>query len=485
MSTTKTIEAPTTIEQVCTAIESGDYDQVESLLQGAENLDLNSYNAAGFAPLHTAIYCQNYDLVELLLPLVDINKKAADGSTCLSIAVENEDYDMVEYLLDQGAQVNGTDNDGYTALHICAEHDFVDMAELLLAREDCNVDAVTKDLVTPVHVAAELGHLAMCQLLVKTYKANVNVKDKLNATPLEVAQQNKKLLVMKFLIEEGAQDIEDNDFNLRTPLHEACIANNFAVVKEIVSKFKDVAKEINFEDNSRSTALHYACLRKNYLLAKFLLEHNAYVNAYNDEKWTPLRIAVKMSDITLTTMLAASGAFADKHTLTEVASADVLKTIMTRQRVDKFNKGFDKLFERCLKEDRADLIAIMVEYGGLDVRPYILDADTPQIKVVLQQSPKFAQYLTTLKRMFFNRSSKVVVDSIPFYADSLDMMNHIVAYQVCSSKPVRIEFKRSDRFWLLQNWSQLRQPIFVQEVFNTYFGKVPPKFKRNVSFVFK
>src|SRR5258708_1606147 len=91
----------------------------------------------------------------------------AASDTRISEAAMQGNRDAVRSLLQQKADVDGTQGDGTTALHWAVFRDDLDMAKMLLVA-GANVKVTTREgAITPIFMACTNGNAAMIQTLLK------------------------------------------------------------------------------------------------------------------------------------------------------------------------------------------------------------------------------------------------------------------------------------------------------------------------------
>lgn len=71
-------------------------------------------------------------------------------------------------------------------------------------------------------------------------------------------------------------------------LIDAIKKNNFVEVQTIVQA---QPRLVEFRDNIEATPLHFAAMYDYFDIVKYLIEHNASIDAIDDDKWTPLHFA--------------------------------------------------------------------------------------------------------------------------------------------------------------------------------------------------
>ena len=109
--------APTTKAVVPSPSSSTDTELINLLV--AHGADLNSPDANGQFPLHTAVRKNDLSLIRLLLERsVKVNAVDRDGNTALHLAVESKNVNVVKLLLEKGADANALNVQGQTPLHL-------------------------------------------------------------------------------------------------------------------------------------------------------------------------------------------------------------------------------------------------------------------------------------------------------------------------------------------------------------------------------
>lgn len=225
----------------------------------------------------------------------EVNARDGQGRALLHLAAWNQDADKTSLLLQQGADVNATDNNGRTPLFDSLGD--IEVAGALL-RHGADVNAKDDCGHTARHFAAEWGsrsgRLEVAALLLD-HGADVDARNKNRDTPLLTvvlgAQNNEwRSDVMKLLLEYDA------DANVKNSRGSA------SLLELVGSPYDDIRnKEVaillgygadpNMPYNDDNTALHKFIKRGNIRTAELLLEHGADPNAIYDDL-LPLQVAM-------------------------------------------------------------------------------------------------------------------------------------------------------------------------------------------------
>lgn len=221
--------------------------------------------------------------------------------TPLMIAALRNDYDMVKFLVEKGADVNAKTDSEYksvvTPLLLSLDYEHIEfrydenssVAEFLI-NNGADINVTNEDGETPLMYASKLHNIKVVELLIQK-GANINAFNNYGNTALIYGVNN--LEIVKLLVENGA------DVNFykggSTALISACEYSherNIDVIKYLVSKNAN----INAQDNEGDTALNKTLDTSDegsidildFEIANFLIEQGADVNIKNKREYTPL-----------------------------------------------------------------------------------------------------------------------------------------------------------------------------------------------------
>ena len=135
------------------------------------------------------------------------------------------------------------------------------------------------DNLTPLFMASQKGHLEVSRILLQ-FGADANVRDLNVRTPLHLAVQSSCLDLIQFLLEHGADANAQDKYN-RTPLRPNHTYLGFwnPKIGEVLLKR---GMDPNARDKHGQTLLHSALARGHLESAQVLLEHDADVNALDN-----------------------------------------------------------------------------------------------------------------------------------------------------------------------------------------------------------
>lgn len=217
------------------------------------------------------------------------------GANAFMLASENAHYELAAFLLDAGADPNSAPQ-GWTALH-----------QVTWIRK-----AGLGDNNPAPSGSGNMGSLEFVRALAK-HGANLNARvskrpqmgttslNSIGATPFLLAARTADADLMRLLIELGADPRLTNDDGATPLMVAAGVGTNSpgedpgteTEVLEAVKIALDSGGDINAVDKNGETAMHGAAYKHVPTVVRFLAEHGAKLEIWNQPNkrgWTPLRI---------------------------------------------------------------------------------------------------------------------------------------------------------------------------------------------------
>ena len=312
---------------------SGSINTVQYLINN-HNSDPNITDNDGMTPLHHACRHGHIDITQYLIEVqhCDINKTDNNGCTLVHHAAWSGNFVLVQYLItEQGLSPTAVDKNGLTALHCASQALNLPLVKELITTYQLDPHQADSNGKLPIHYAAESGGILLLELYVKTYKCHVSLTDKRGRNIVHyLASQGhahiiKQLRAVHILVEEGRfnvlQNLIDNnycnpnatDHQDRTPLHIAVVADQFSILKYLLSKIVVCPREtkyllesppdifnssddvnINMKDKDGNTPLHLACQHGRQSMILLLLQFYRLTISLlvtNNKGQTPLHLA--------------------------------------------------------------------------------------------------------------------------------------------------------------------------------------------------
>ena len=321
------------------AVAAGRFSEVREVLEVAYQLIgniyliVNSVNLKGKTPLHVAALKGYTDIVKYLVENgTDINISDNEGKTPLRNAAFHGHIDIVRYLVENGASFNVVDDKGRTALCNAVFRGRTDVVKYLVENDpDSHVNAKYVSIGHSLHRAVFEGRINIVRFLV--YKgADVNDVNNEGKTTLHIAVSMGHTEIVKFLIEnrsgfyiedsEGKTPVDYSvDGEIRTILKKKMIiiaffkavaAGRFSEVREVLEVAYQLIGNIYLIVNSVNlkgkTPLHVAALKGYTDIVKYLVENGTDINISDNEGKTPLRNAAFHGHIDIVRYLVENGA---------------------------------------------------------------------------------------------------------------------------------------------------------------------------------
>ena len=318
---------------LCHAAKHGRVE-IAATLAANPYVDPNLADKKGRTPLSYAAEKGHVEIVNALLvnPHIDINKADKHGRTPLSYAAEMKRFDLVNILLSAGADPNLPDDKGRTPLDYVAKHGHFETARTLIENEQTALNSKGRNGKAPLHRAMENNHGEIVRLLAaQTSRIDLDLTGKIGSkdsrTALTYAAGKGHSEFVQILLEAGA-DPNKPDGKGNAPLHRAVIKEHPETVNILLQQAPTI--DLNLPDRSGNTALHIAVSRKrtdweraiyidhivlprdekmvNALLSQAALGRGLNPNLGNSEGLTPLALAIKNGNFSLTELLRNSRA---------------------------------------------------------------------------------------------------------------------------------------------------------------------------------
>jgi ankyrin repeat protein len=323
------------------ACEMGKSKDIKRLLHHEESKDfIDTYNAQGEYPIHTACLNKKPDALALLLSknLVSPNALTQSGETPLSLMCESinpqgiisqKDIDILNTLLHHGAQY--MDDKGTTFIEWITErnlqHLFQDQISLSTNNQNIVAEALeSSESDNPLNDACKKNDIKKAMILLEnqeTYLEFAYKRDDDGRMAMHNAYFKENFDILELFLNKGLADIPTNngesllDFVFRDPtkpfnrkvlnallhhnaryiqhgtttvLHKACEYGLIDVVEQQLASRQPVFCETETED----LPLHIVCRQNNLDMVKLLLtseDHVAHLNHQNIEGQTPLYVA--------------------------------------------------------------------------------------------------------------------------------------------------------------------------------------------------
>ncbi|XP_065578779.1 poly [ADP-ribose] polymerase tankyrase-like [Artemia franciscana] len=265
---------------------------------------------------------------ELIESGVQVDASDSENKTPLHRAVCNNHIQVTKYLLEMGANPNAKDNFEMSPLHYAAEQGNSMICKQLIS-SGAKIDALNFLHETPLHcsilLTTEYENCVLFKNFVKTGSASTTrtriFNFRPNRSPPHVETEKNRFQTVKCLLVEGANP-NARDGMYRTPLHNAAEKNRIVDIYSTLIKhgaeidpldsYNQTPLQLailylaelssircllerganqNTRDRRERTPLHYAAQKGRIDVCQLLLSYGAKLDVFDDEKWSPLRMA--------------------------------------------------------------------------------------------------------------------------------------------------------------------------------------------------
>ncbi|KAJ3546964.1 hypothetical protein NM208_g1736 [Fusarium decemcellulare] len=234
-------------------------------------------------------WAANKSLVQLVRQLLDQGADVdqtdeADWTSLHLAAYYSTSWEVFDMLLKAGANVAARSNRGWTALHFAAIAPNPEAVRFLVSR-GFSTEARTHQGRFALHYAAQEGCGESIRILLDA-NADMECEDEDGWTPLHFACDKGHLEAVRLLIDRGAL-ASSRSHDSRAPLHVAARQGRSDIVHLVKS-----GADITATDSDRRSALHLVVLSNSLITTQALLEYDIDIEARDRDGETPLATAV-------------------------------------------------------------------------------------------------------------------------------------------------------------------------------------------------
>lgn len=217
---------------------------------------------------------------------VNVNEGGGAVPTALHMAAKDGQLDVVQQLLKSGADVNAKGGLYNTALQAAAAGGFVDVVEYLLMKgADASLGGGL--FANALSAAVFSGTTEIMESLYE-HKADINAQDDQGRTALHLAAWRGSMEMIEWLTDRKG-DLSLKDHQGRTVVHHAAMAGNVDVVEMLMQDEK--WPMLNVEDVDGWTPSHWACRNTDKEMIKLLNGGETLSNKETRYGWASENIA--------------------------------------------------------------------------------------------------------------------------------------------------------------------------------------------------
>ncbi|MBN8828869.1 MAG: ankyrin repeat domain-containing protein [Sphingobacteriia bacterium] len=212
---------------------------------------------------------------------------------------EKNIFSKVEFLLQKGAYINGADYNDLTILHKAVQNGSEEIVKFLLKHEFIDVNIISEYDQTPILLCAiKKNQYNIAKLLLEA-GADTESRTHEGCTALSIAIQRGYDDLIKLLISFNANIEKVNEEGL-TPLLQAANQFNAAYTIEILL---EAGANIEATDNNKMTPLHIAVCKGYIETIEILIKYNAKLDVLDIDNDTPLHISVMKNYLDISKLL--------------------------------------------------------------------------------------------------------------------------------------------------------------------------------------
>lgn len=278
LDSTSNIDNSTLLNLAC---EYGHTHVAEVILLNM-NVDVNTKNRIGDAPLHVACKTGDYKLVMLLLAKeCNINIRDSYGNTPLHLVCQSGILKIYEEVVKRDCDVNARNVDGDTPLYIACKHGHFEVIQQLINEPEIQIQETNHIGDTLLHILSRSSNCSskIIQYVLEVTQGNPNMTNAAGETPIQLTSNPH---IIRELIRYGANPLDVYISNVQLnakhppqPVVKVFIVGNPSVGKStltaalqkelsILAKVFIPSKKVHNVDGKTAGVIPYEFDSKNY-----------------------------------------------------------------------------------------------------------------------------------------------------------------------------------------------------------------------------
>ncbi|CAC5368801.1 unnamed protein product [Mytilus coruscus] len=275
------------------AAVDGDVERVATLLKG-DDVQIDLEDDRGNTPLYMAVQNNHFQVVQMLIQ----HGACVNPNKCVPLNIVRN-FEIAKLLIDSGSSVTAIDDLGNAPLHEATQFGNDRITELFL-NNGADINQTNNNGQNALHLScknsSDENRFQTVQMLIR-YGIEVNTLDNLKRSPLHHACQNAKTSnIIGLLVAQNAV-LKEHDFQGMCPIHYLLDHHHLFDPGDVTLFLAGVDKLLQREDcadvtdAAGKTPLHYAAEKTTDRIVSFLLKRGSNANISDGFGRTPLHFA--------------------------------------------------------------------------------------------------------------------------------------------------------------------------------------------------
>ncbi|KAG8441939.1 hypothetical protein GDO86_010936 [Hymenochirus boettgeri] len=271
--------------------KDGQYDEVILQTESCTSLDEDPL------PIYTLIAEGNVSRIHNFIMKNPASLTVRDdaGATPLHHASKLGNIELILMFINESAEegVNTLDSRGNTPLHWAVVKNKIDAVKVLLCRgADPNILNLHRQ--SPLHAAVQLFHNSIVEVLIQHCKTNINLEGDLGNTAVLLACYKDNDKALRLLLNYGARLCKKNKLGCY-PIHMTVFVGSLKCMDIVLKKGAEdgcsIEDHINFTNNEKTSPLHVAVQNGNLEVVKACISYGAKIDLKQADSATALHFA--------------------------------------------------------------------------------------------------------------------------------------------------------------------------------------------------
>lgn len=334
--------------------------------------------------LHCSIMRLNFDLaIKLIEDGFDVNETDQSGFNALHTAILSRSLAMVELVLSTGrADVNAADSDGRTPLIISVEECCDDITSRLLEIKDIKVDETDMNGMTALAYAAIGGYITSLKKLLSRDDIDVNQVDEEGMTPIMSAFGSDEIEACIVLANDKRVDLTVKNMYGSSMLHVAAGSTSLELFEAVLAR-----SDASEKDEDGKTITHIAAESLDPGFIKAALKAGASATEPDASNMTPLHYAARCGSVeSVQILLGVDGV--DVNALDNAGYAPLHYACMSNNALEVVKALFESKDLQPNTGTNAKAIMIAATKNDVETVKFILEHDGIDVDGVIRQTSK-------------------------------------------------------------------------------------------------